>query len=1228
MDIKFSKCIRIIWPISTVSSVFYFVMAYILPITDVAPPLAVPMRALVESLLLLFPPITGGVVIGSRIKSQKISTSIENDILVVQLDRSILATCVLQLNSVTESVKIDEKGEHKYVVSALLALREGMDDYTSMAYEVGTINQEPFIRLFITARGDSVTSLRQQLQIDSTRCEAILRSTLNTVEVRRLSGEELREAIETMRETNLETRRDDRTSRDETHKRIIVVTGTPSVNPKEETSQIGTFLVGLLRQGYNASLTCAFKPANPGREKRALENRWKKIRRKEREKRESLSDHAMKERLLEEYKEIGNVDAWFEAGIYVVIQANSPNELRLVEEGVRGLLISIWGEKGSISLESAKLGGRNSYRVLNRRAVKSSKIHLKRLVAYFNTPSQQLPVVSGKAAPFFSIPENEIIENELVIGRAVFNSRCLGKVGLKKDWLREHIAVMGATGTGKTTLVKRLIAELSTKTEVPWLVFDVKGSEYSDLQEGGFGSVDVLIPGAEDDFVLNLFAPEGDSPERHAHITFTIIRELLNERDVSSELSPAMERLLRESVEKVVLEEEEKTVASLERRILSLDARSRISEMTRDALINRLQVLFREPLATVFGPGKRTLEISTLLDRRVIVDLSYVARIGGMDAARLLYNVIVKRVFDSAMQRGVTEGLRHVVVLEEAYNLVPESYTRSSAADVTTGESMVMLQRATGQGVVVVSTRPNISSNILANTSTKITFRLPYDSAVGRKYLSLDDRQEEYLQSLSVGNALIKLPDVSVFEIETLMPEYGQQESTSRICNQIDNKISKGADSVCVEKGEAPKRREHVLGEISGLVTGYLASHDFVTKGQLEEFLANLNYGDIDMTQEELIEELISLSIIQREALPVVKGGFVFSVPGNANESIEAAISEYILEKSNEIRKFEHDGSETSPNFVVESNAILIVPERIRISSIEEILSTIKKCMRKMGNTIEELYVIVRGSIAAAKVRERIEGIDGFDSVTIIPAFQSSIDRMISTCTGSQMGEKSTSAKSHEIESPLEQSNKTIKKSKASIGGRIWFGLLREFLSVSGGATEWGDFLRFISTTAIQSKKARSVPLHESDGMRALSQMIEAGECHLLRLTKESKLYNLGPGRWVLGAKKFRNIKSIALDSIEQKLKSIGRKIVSNHYPFDFCVGNKSYAILPEKSRLKRIISSNSEATCDSCETHEAVCILGDSSVVEDDATIPDNVTIRYWREGISSNLGSLFMVE
>ncbi|MGV9103130.1 MAG: hypothetical protein ACOC3C_03325, partial [Candidatus Thorarchaeota archaeon] len=414
------------------------------------PLVVVPIRFVIESILLILPPITGIIVVGFKIKSQKVSISIDDDMFVVRLDQDIVATCVLQLNSVAGSVHIDESGECSYVRSALLALREGMRNDTAIAYEVGTINQQPFIRLFITAHGNSIASLRQHLQIEATRAEAILRSTLNTVEIERLEGVELRKAIETMRDGNRGISGRGGNDTGKVCQKTIAINGEPSINSSDEATQIGTFLVGLLRQGYNASLTCTFRPSSSGREKGVLEKQWRNIRRKELEKRESLSDHAMKRKLLEEYQEIGNIDAWFQASIYVTMEAASEHELRLVEEGVSGLVMSIWGEKGTLSLESVRLGKRNYYRVLSRRGVTSMRIHLNRLVAYFNTPAQQLPVITGKAAPQFAIPEREIIDNELVVGKAVFNSRCLGDVGLKRDWLREHIAVIGATGTGKT----------------------------------------------------------------------------------------------------------------------------------------------------------------------------------------------------------------------------------------------------------------------------------------------------------------------------------------------------------------------------------------------------------------------------------------------------------------------------------------------------------------------------------------------------------------------------------------------------------------------------------------------------------------------------------------------------------------------------------------------------------------------------------------------------------
>ena len=345
--------------------------------------------------------------------------------------------------------------------------------------------------------------------------------------------------------------------------------------------------------------------------------------------------------------------------------------------------------------------------------------------------------------------------------------------------------------------------------------------------------------------------PDLDSKDRHAHTTFSILRELLRERGASSELSPAMEKLLREAILDVVTTSVKKnSIHALFDSIVRLAGDDRIGTMTKDALLNRLEILKREPLSSILSGGENATKVSNLMTKRVIFDLRHVAQVGGMDSARLLYNLVAKWIFDYAMQRGIREGLHHVVVLEEANNLVPESYTRSSAADITTGESMVMLQRATGQGVIVVSTRPNISSNILANTATKIVFRLPYDSTTGSRFLSLNEEQEQYLRILKRGRALIALPNIETFEMETIKFDtpIGQSsfDDSSKIESECIDHTGVPVEPVSITKhiptsssDELQEESIHSvvfdrIGELASHTVAFLASQGVATQEELK----------------------------------------------------------------------------------------------------------------------------------------------------------------------------------------------------------------------------------------------------------------------------------------------------------------------------------------------------------------------------------------------------------
>jgi hypothetical protein len=912
---------------------------------------------------------------------------------------------------------------------------------------------------------------------------------------------------------------------------------------------------------------------------------------------------------------------------------------------LKGLALSLWGGESKMSIIDKDLGSRTGCRLLARRHLGQQRMHASRLAAFVNTPVQNIPVITGVQVPDFYVPPKELVDNELQIGWTVYGGHLLNKVGLKKEWLREHVAVLGSTGTGKTSLVKRLMASLSMKTEVPWWIFDLKGSEYSDLANIGNQEVMILRPGVDPSFVIDLFDPDADTSERQAHATFVILRELLREMGSSTELSPAMEKLLRDAIVKTAKTSNHgNSVQALIERINELADNDRTGIMTRDALLNRLDVLIREPLGSILGGGPYSMNISSLLSKRVVFDLRHVARTGGMDSARLLYNLVAKRIFDSAMRRGITAELNHVVVLEEANNLVPESYTRQSAADVTTGESMVLLQRATGQAVIVVSTRPNISSNILANTATKITFRLPYDSSVGARFMSLNEAQECYLRKLKVGRALVVTPETDTFELAT-EPfivashvdntenerhsdlQYRSQECAApeqiyprpRQLSVVTNAPAKlnekpVGDTITVERRGAVFDG---LGELANRAVAFLASHNVATRDELQNVLTAFNPHIRSDDMAELIQELVSLGSIERESLPLVDGGVLFTLPSKGSDAVREAIAGYISARLGRSLGSEEGGRIGSQVIIVDDKAILIVPEHLKASSMVDVLERIRYQMSTMGNGVTELFVIVRGSVAAAKLRELMDRNDEYDAVSVVSALPSSLDKMIETQL--QKGKSSDKPESETGASEESADREIVLKSETAEDTprpssltqlRLWSGVIQDFVDLSNGKIRWNALSEFIETTALQSVKGRSVPMRVDEGKRALTELLGDGRLVALRVRNSRVFPGVEEGLWVVGRAAISDMKKTAVGVLESQLLKLNEPVARGHGCYDLCAGGKSYAVFPNQDQLDILMQLDNEVVCKACKATRAVCILPATEYLDNDVAKPANLEI------------------
>jgi hypothetical protein len=1196
----------------------------------------IPLKFTIELAICAIPITAGGLLTGWFLKNDELLVYVENEFLILSLKNHVVASSCLELTSVSGSVNSNRNEGTKYNTAMLLALRAGMGRGTCIAFEVGVLNREPFIRIFLTASGQFIADVKEVLRREATRTEAILLSSLRSVELHRLEEDDLREAATVLLEDSLSDIVDGEKFDDSA---LLILEGEPRVAPASDTSQIGTFLTAVLKQGYSASFTCVFSSAKAGKEKRRMENEWKDIRAKEIKMEDSLADQTTKKRLLNSYEDIQSNTGWFETSTYLLVKAKDKLTLRSHIEGLEGLVYSIWGGDDSIAIERKRISRRVSFKLLTRRHLQSKKIHVCRMAAFVNTPMQQLPVIMAKSPPEFSVPPKELVDNELFVGWTIFQDRPIGKVGLRTDWLREHVAVLGATGTGKTTLVKQLISELSIKSEIPWWIFDVKGSEYTDLMK--MGDTILLRPGLDPTFTINILDSEMDSEERHAHVTFSILRELLRERNTASELSPAMERLLREAVlDAVMNHDNDRSVDALINSVSNLSSSDRMSTMTKDALLNRLEILSREPLGSIFGGGAEALRISDLLNKRVVFDLRYVARIGGMESVRLLYNIVAKRIFDSAMKRGITPDLHHVVVLEEASNLVPESYTRQSAAEVTTGESMVLLQRATGQGVIVVSTRPNISSNILANTSSKFAFRLPYDSPVGGRFMSVSDDQEVYLRKLKVGRALVVLPNTETFEIMTKQfsgSDLKEDVKTKSIADDAEGLVvsaDTNEDASCLDKEmkDSMKSSDNQsvvfdkLGELASHILAFLASRSKTTEEDMRSLIMTLDPRISNDDVTELIRDLVSLSTIQREALSLVPGGFLYTLPGKGLDAVKKVVIDYIVQRlqSTSDTSKQNDLPD-GPDLIFDDKALLVIPEHLKTSSIKVVLDRIRKHMNVLGNEVIELIVIVRGSVAAAKLRDLTNSSEEFHSVNIVSAFPSSLNKMIDSITH-QVTDSLTNQDDYIEHQDSSESVKLIgavhdvgPATSREVQLQLWFELIQDFVDLSSGRLAWNELLEFIETTALQSLRGRAAPMNGEEGRRALTELLADEFLVAVRVGDDNNYWGIEEGLWVMNSTVLKDLKNRTIEVFEKELRKHNEDVTRGHGYYDLCTGENSYVIFPNQQQLNTLLRLHSEIACRTCKSVRVICVLTAAEYLDDSVVTPANLAMKTIDDGMAA---------
>jgi GTPase SAR1 family protein len=262
---------------------------------------------------------------------------------------------------------------------------------------------------------------------------------------------------------------------------------------------------------------------------------------------------------------------------------------------------------------------------------------------------------------------------------AVIRSRrLLGIIPVKE--LRRHALILGPTGSGKTTIAKRVV-EMAAKRNVRVTIIDWKG-EYVNY-----------IKGATIVRKINVWDVGGRSPAERAVIAVELLREVT--RDVADISSASATLLLKELVKlyergtpttKDVVEKLERYMqnALLERRLAEANMAA--------ALLRRLYWLLvdeERPDENVHGNPAVT-----------VYDLSSV----GSSYLKTMYSltVLTKKYYE-ALRRGPTDELSEIIIAEECQN-----YVRGRRPDEppSIGERIINELRSFGVGVVLIAPDP------------------------------------------------------------------------------------------------------------------------------------------------------------------------------------------------------------------------------------------------------------------------------------------------------------------------------------------------------------------------------------------------------------------------------------------------------------------------------------------------------------------------------------------
>ncbi|WP_373283396.1 ATP-binding protein [Nocardia concava] len=397
------------------------------------------------------------------------------------------------------------------------------------------------------------------------------------------------------------------------------------------------------------------------------------------------------------------------------------------------------------------------------------------VVALTHPPRRELPGVRVVEPALFDVTPETGNETTAFDGIPVGDvldaaDRAVGEFAVSRDTLNRHTFVAGATGSGKSQTVRRLLDGLHTNM-IPWLVIEPAKAEYSGMAGRIGAPVTVIRPGDAGAVPvgINPLEPEPGFPlQTHIDLTRALFLAAFDAVEPFPQvLSHALLRcytdlgwnpMLSASALKDVTPKYP-SLGDLQR--IALDVvegigySREITDNVRGFIDVRIGSL-RLGTPGRFFEGGYLLDLGDLLSRNAVLEIE---DIGNDSDKAFLIGAILIRIYEHLRTHPGTGSLRHVTVIEEAHRLLKRAEPGTPAAHAVELFTALLAEiRSYGEGLVVAEQIPaKISPDVIKNTALKIVHRLPAaeDRDMVGATMNLDDAQSRHVVSLPPGRAAI-----------------------------------------------------------------------------------------------------------------------------------------------------------------------------------------------------------------------------------------------------------------------------------------------------------------------------------------------------------------------------------------------------------------------------------------------------------------------------------------